>query len=86
MTRDLKAFTLLIQLYRELDILRGETQNAQHESLTAASQNAAVMSLNLKLQSTATKNQARNIDLELRRIEAKEARELLSIVQVGLRI
>ena len=63
--------------------MRAETQNAQHESITAASQNAAMMSLNLKLQSSATKNQARNIDLELRRIEAKEAKELLSIVQVG---
>lgn len=63
-------------------MLRAETQNAQHESMTAASQNAVMMSLNLKLQSSATKNQARNIDLELRRIEAKEAKELLSIVQV----
>ncbi|KAI0684674.1 dynactin [Cytidiella melzeri] len=72
---------LVMQLQSELDILRAETQNAQHETMTAASQNAAMMSLNLKLQSTATKNQARNIDLELRRIEAKEAKELLSIVQ-----
>ena len=40
-----------------------------------------MMSLNLKLQSTATKNQARAIELELRRIEAKEAKELLGIVQ-----
>lgn len=42
------------------------------------------MSLNLKLQSSATKNQARAIELELRRIEAKEAKELLSIIQVRL--
>ena len=68
--------------YRELDVVRAETQNAQHESAAAASQNAAVMSLNLKLQSSASKNQARNIDLELRRIEAREAKELLGIVQV----
>lgn len=40
------------------------------------------MSLNLKLQSSASKNQARNIDFELRRIEAREAKELLNIVQV----
>ncbi|KAI0095020.1 dynactin [Irpex rosettiformis] len=72
---------LVMQLQGELDILRAETQNAQHESITAASQNAAMMSLNLKLQSSATKNQARNIDLELRRLEAKEAKDLLSIVQ-----
>lgn len=68
----------------ELDSLRAETQTAQHESATAASQHAAVMSLNLKLQSTASKNQSRSIDLEMRRIEAKEAKELLAIVQVSV--
>ena len=41
-----------------------------------------MMSLNLKLQSTASKNQARNIDLELTKLDAREARELLGIVQV----
>ena len=39
------------------------------------------MSLNLKLQSSASKNQARRIDLEVKKIEARGARELLSIVQ-----
>lgn len=38
--------------------------------------------MNLKLQSSVSKNQAKNIDLELRKIEAREARELLGIVQV----
>lgn len=41
-----------------------------------------MMTLNLKLQSSALKNQAKTIDLELRRIEAREGRELLAIVQV----
>ncbi|CAL1693902.1 unnamed protein product [Somion occarium] len=72
---------LVMQLQTELDNLRAETQNAQHESATAASQTAAMMSLNLRLQSSATKNQARNIDLEVKRIEAREARELLNIIQ-----
>ena len=40
-----------------------------------------MMSLNLKLQSSASKNQARHIDLEVKRIEAREAQELLSIIQ-----
>lgn len=39
------------------------------------------MSLNMKLQSSASKNQARIIELEIKRLEAKEAHELLSIVQ-----
>lgn len=73
---------LVMQLQSELDSLRSETQTAQHESATAASQTAAMMSLNLKLQSSASKNHAKAIELELRRIEAKETREMLDIVQV----
>ena len=69
-------------LSSELDNLRAQTQTAQHESATAASQTAAMMSLNLKLQSSAAKNQARTVELEVRRLEAKESRELLAIVQV----
>lgn len=68
----------------ELDQLRTQTQTAQSESASAASQAANVMSLNLKLQSSAQKNQARTIDLEVKSIEAKECRELLSIIQVRL--
>jgi dynactin 1 len=67
---------------RELDSLRAETQSAQTESATQASKASQIMSMNLKLQSSVSKNQAKNIDLELRKIEAREARELLSIVQV----
>ncbi|RDX50532.1 dynactin [Lentinus brumalis] len=72
---------LVLSLQTELDNLRAETQTAQHESATAVSQSAAMMSLNLKLQSTASKNQARHIDLEVKKIEAREARELLNIIQ-----
>ena len=66
----------------ELDQLRTQTQTAQTESASAASQTAAMMTLNLKLQSSAMKNLARNIDLELKSLEARESKELLSIVQV----
>ncbi|KAJ7254323.1 dynactin [Mycena haematopus] len=72
---------LVVQLQSELDTLRAQTQVAQTESQTAASQSAAMMSLNLKLQSSASKNQARNIELEIKRMEARETRELLNIVQ-----
>jgi len=47
------------------------------------------MSLNLKLQSAATRNQARNIEHELKRIEANESKEMLNIIQVmsiGIRV
>jgi len=66
----------------DLDTLRTQTQTAQNESATAASQTAAMMSLNLKLQSSASKNQAKLIELEIKKLEARETRELLSIVQV----
>src|SRR5258708_6819470 len=67
----------------ELETLRSETQNVQNESAAAASQTAAIMSLNLKLQSAASRTQARNIDHELKRFEANESREMLDIVQVS---
>ena len=54
----------------------------QTENQAQASQSAAIMSRNVKLQLTALKNQAKAIDLELRRIEAREGRELLEIIQV----
>ncbi|KAF9447534.1 hypothetical protein P691DRAFT_706592 [Macrolepiota fuliginosa MF-IS2] len=72
---------LVLQLQTELDTLRAQTQTAQNESATAASQAAAMISLNMKLQSTAAKNQARNIDLEIKKLEARESKELLAIVQ-----
>jgi len=62
--------------------MRTQTQNAQHESAAAVSQTAAMMSLNLKLQSTAAKNQAKAVELEILKLEARESRELLSIIQV----
>nr|GAT55786.1 predicted protein [Mycena chlorophos] len=72
---------LVLQLQSELETLRTQHQVAQTESQNAATQSAAMMSLNLKLQSSASKNQARNIELELRKIDAREGRELLNIVQ-----
>src|SRR5712671_3616824 len=40
------------------------------------------MSLNFKLQSAASRSQTRNIDHELKRIEANEFKEMLNIIQV----
>ncbi|KAI5885462.1 uncharacterized protein SCHCODRAFT_02520680 [Schizophyllum commune H4-8] len=72
---------LVLNLQSELDTLRTQTQTAQDESANAASQTAAVMSLNMKLQSSASKNQAKHIELEIKRLEARESKELLEIVQ-----
>lgn len=68
--------------HSDLDQLRTQSQTAQTESATAVSQAATVMSLNLKLQSSVQKHQARTIDLEVKSLEAKECKELLDIVQV----
>ncbi|TFK24263.1 dynactin [Coprinopsis marcescibilis] len=72
---------LVLQLQGDLEQLRAQTQSAQSDSATAASQTAAIMSLNLRLQSTASKNQARNVEFEIMSQEAREAREFLGIVQ-----
>ena len=71
--------TISFLISSELDQLHTETQTAQFESASAASRAENVMSLNLK---SVQKNQARTIDLEVKSIEAKECKELLSIVQV----
>jgi len=41
-----------------------------------------MLNLNLKLQSTVLKSQVKAIDLELRKLEAQQAAEHLSIVKV----
>jgi hypothetical protein len=69
---------------RELDTLRAETQTANEKSASAATQTAAMLSLNLRLQSTASKNHAKQIELEVKTIEAREIKELLAIIQVNL--
>jgi hypothetical protein len=74
----------LVVVISELDTARELSQVHQNESQTQASQAAAVLTLNMKLQSTATKNQAKTIDLEIKRLDAAQAREMLSIVQVRL--
>lgn len=53
------------------------------ESKNQATQAAAALALNMKLQSTTTKNQAKMIDLEIKRLDAAQARELLNIVSVS---
>ncbi|KAG8695388.1 hypothetical protein FRC09_009176 [Ceratobasidium sp. 395] len=72
---------LVVHLQSDLDTLREENQIHQTESSAQASQSAAILSLNMRLQSTAAKNQAKNIEFELRKLDAAQAREWLGIVQ-----
>ena len=73
--------SLTKELPSELTDLRTQTQTFQTESQTAASQTAAILSQNLKLQSSVSKNQARQIDHEFAKLDAREAKELVSIIQ-----
>jgi len=43
-----------------------------------------MLNMNLKLQNSASKTQARALDLELAKIEAKVAREQVEMVEVSL--
>ncbi|KAG8856780.1 hypothetical protein FRB96_006284 [Tulasnella sp. 330] len=72
---------LVTNLQMELETLRHQHQTRQTESQAQASQSAALMSLNMRLQSSALRNQAKSIDLELKKLEAKQAKEMLSIMQ-----
>ncbi|ELU43793.1 dynactin [Rhizoctonia solani AG-1 IA] len=64
-----------------MENLRQENQIHQSESSAQATQSAAILSLNMRLQSTAAKNQAKNIEFELRKLDAAQAKEWLAIVQ-----
>ncbi|CAE6345447.1 unnamed protein product [Rhizoctonia solani] len=65
----------------DMENLRQENQIHQSESSAQATQSAAILSLNMRLQSTAAKNQAKNIEFELRKLDAAQAKEWLAIVQ-----
>ena len=61
-----------------------EQQNlAQTDVQQLSSQSQAMLSLNMKLQNTVMKSQVRAIDLELRKLDAREAMERLTIVKVS---
>lgn len=61
-----------------------EQQNlAQTDVQQLSSQSQAMLSLNMKLQNTVMKSQVRAIDLELRKLDAREAMERLMIVKVS---
>lgn len=80
-----QALTLLpTAVHSDLNTAREQSQSHQLESQNAATQAAAALALNMKLQSNTTKNQTKAIDLEIQRLDAAQARELLSIVQVHL--
>lgn len=69
-------------LASDLEQYRQKEESQQTESKNLTSQSQAMMSLQLQLQSTVVKAQAKAIDLELRKLDAQQATEHLSYVQV----
>ncbi|KAG0172688.1 hypothetical protein DFQ28_009666 [Apophysomyces sp. BC1034] len=72
---------LVVNLQSDLDQLRLKEVNEQSEKQVLSSQSQAMMSLNLQLQSTVMKTQAKAIDLELRKLDAAQATDRLSYIQ-----
>ncbi|RHZ46581.1 hypothetical protein Glove_613g13 [Diversispora epigaea] len=71
---------LVATLQSDLEQFRQkETQSSESKNLSSQSQE--MLSLNIQLQSTVLKAQAKQIDLELRRLDATQASEHLDIVQ-----
>jgi dynactin 1 len=74
------VLTIFRNSHREIGTLRQTTATAESAQQSAAAQAAAVLSMNLKLQSSAAKQRAKEIDYELSRGQEKESREKLGIL------
>ena len=75
---------LVTSLQSDLEDMRASHAVTETESEQLNSRSRAMADLNLKLQVSAAKTQVKTIDLELRRLDAQEASEHLSIVQLFL--
>ncbi|RUS14207.1 dynein associated protein-domain-containing protein [Jimgerdemannia flammicorona] len=73
---------LVATLQHDLEQLRHKEESQLSETRNLSSQTQAMMSINMTLQSTVMKAQAKSIDLELRRLEALQATDNLAYVQV----
>ncbi|KAI9642843.1 hypothetical protein NHQ30_008577 [Ciborinia camelliae] len=75
---------LVTSLQSDLEDMRASHAVTETESEQLNNRSRAMQDLNMKLQVSAAKTQVKTIDLELRRLEAQEALEHLSIVQLFL--
>lgn len=65
----------------DLEELRQKEESQASEKHNLSSQSQAMMSLNLQLQSTVMKAQAKSIDLELRKLDGAQANDRLGYIQ-----
>lgn len=75
---------LVSALQNDLADMRASQAVTEGESEKLNDRSRAMMDLNMKLQLSAAKAQAKTIDLELRRLEAQEAEQHLEIVKLFL--
>ncbi|KAL8686767.1 MAG: hypothetical protein Q9218_006878, partial [Villophora microphyllina] len=75
---------LVTSMQTDLEEMRTSQQLTEAEANDLTSRSKAMMDLNLRLQTSATKAQVKAIDSELGKLEAEESAEHLSIVQLFL--
>jgi dynactin 1 len=75
---------LVTQMQSDLQDLQASKQISETEAAELSSKSRAMLDLNQKLQSSAAKTQVKTIDLELRKLDAEQAAQHLSIVQLFL--
>ena len=79
-----KFRNLVTSMQSDLEDMRQSQQLTESEANDLTSRSRAMMDLNLRLQTSATKAQVKAIDLELGKLEAEESAEHLSIIQLFL--
>ncbi|RDW90299.1 putative dynactin [Aspergillus mulundensis] len=75
---------LVSNLQADLEDMRASQQITEAEATDLTARSRAMMDLNLKLQSSVAKAQTKTIDIELKRIEAEEDTQHLSILKLYL--
>lgn len=70
--------------YSELNELRTKYHETEAATANLSNQSRTMLNMNLKLQKSASKTQARALNLELAKIEAKVGREQVDMVEVSL--
>jgi dynactin 1 len=82
-SRDQPSLTIFLALgHSEMDSLRQLHESQITETAALSIQSQTVINMNLRLQSSATKAQAKAIDMELQKLDATQALEHLAIVRV----
>ncbi|CCU82920.1 dynactin ro-3/DYNACTIN [Blumeria hordei DH14] len=75
---------LVINLKTDFDDMKASHAITETETEQLSNRSREIWDLNMKLQVSATKTQLKTIDMELRRLDAQQASEHLSIVQLFL--